>query len=84
VLVPDDDPPDLVALVRLQVLNTVLLATALAGRDIAVIPHETAVICPQTAVDALAALVPDLGVVLTRTQFSSCGGWLPAIAPRRG
>jgi hypothetical protein len=61
-LVPDDDPPDLVALVRLQVLNTVLLATALAGRDVAVIPYETAVICQQTAVDALAALVPDLGV----------------------
>ena len=31
-LVPDDEPPDLVALVRLQVLNTVLVAGALAGR----------------------------------------------------
>ena len=30
-LVPDDDPPDLVALARLHVLNTVLLADALAG-----------------------------------------------------
>jgi hypothetical protein len=58
--VPDDDPPDLVALVRLQVLNTILLATALTGRDVAVIPYETAVICPQTAVDALAAVAPDL------------------------
>ena len=28
-LVPDDRPPDLIALVRLQVLNTVLLAEAL-------------------------------------------------------
>jgi hypothetical protein len=62
VLVPDDDPPDLVALVRLQVLNTVLLAAGLAGRDVAVIPYETAVLCPQTAVDALAAVVPDLAV----------------------
>jgi hypothetical protein len=28
-LVPNDDPPDLVVLVRLQVLNTVLIASAL-------------------------------------------------------
>jgi hypothetical protein len=32
-LIPDDDPPDLVALVRLQVLNTVLTAGALAGQQ---------------------------------------------------
>ena len=73
VLVPDDDPPDLVALVRLQVLNTVLLATALAGRDIAVIPYETAVICPQTAVDVLAALVPDLGIQPARRALRAAG-----------
>jgi hypothetical protein len=72
-VVPDDDPPDLVALVRLQVLNTVLLATALAGRDVAVIPYETAVLCPQTAVDALAAMVPDLGVQPARTAPRTTG-----------
>lgn len=73
VLVPDDDPPDLVALVRLQVLNTVLLATALAGRNVAVIPYEMAVICPQTAVDALAAVVPDLGVQPARGALRTAG-----------
>ncbi len=31
-LVPDDSPADLVALVRLHVLNTVLIADSLAGR----------------------------------------------------
>jgi UTP-glucose-1-phosphate uridylyltransferase len=73
VLVPDDDPPDLVALVRLQVLNTVLLAAALTGRDIAVIPYETAVLCPQTAVSALAAVVPDLGVQPARRPPRAAG-----------
>jgi len=40
-LVPDDEPPDLVALVRLQILNTVLIADAAAGRDPAHIAYET-------------------------------------------
>jgi hypothetical protein len=80
VLVPDDDPPDLVALVRLQVLNTVLLATALAGRDVAVIPYETAVTCQQTAVDALAAVVPDLGAQPSRRapRAAGCSAAAPA------
>jgi hypothetical protein len=80
VLVPDDDPPDLVALVRLQVLNTVLLATALAGRDVAVIKYETAVICQQTAVDALAAVVPDLGVQPARMAPHAAGCSVAAAA----
>jgi formylglycine-generating enzyme required for sulfatase activity len=59
-LVPDDDPPDLVALTRLQVLNTVLLAEALRDRDTTHISYETAVIAPGEAQAALAAVVPEL------------------------
>ena len=58
-LVPDDDPPALVALTRLQVLNSVLLADALAGRDVAHIPYETAVIAPRCALDTLITVVPE-------------------------
>ena len=44
---PDDDPPGLVALTRLQVLNTVLLADALDGRSaVSRHPYETAVLAP--------------------------------------
>jgi hypothetical protein len=61
-VVPDDDPPDLVALARLQVLNTLLLATALHSRDaggLAVIRYETAVLDPPAARAELARLVPE-------------------------
>lgn len=37
------------------------------------IPYETAVICPQTAVDALAAVVPDLGVQPARRAPRAAG-----------
>lgn len=60
-LVPDDDPPDLVALVRLQVLNTALIAAALDGRDLVHISYETSVTKPARALAALAAMLPDLG-----------------------
>lgn len=59
-LLPDDGPPDLMALVRLQVLNTVLLAEALTGRNVSHIPYETAVIAPDVALGTLTAVVPEL------------------------
>jgi hypothetical protein len=62
-LVPDDDPPDLVALVRLQVLNTVLIADAVAGRDPAHIAYETMITRPATAIATIAATAPDLAGV---------------------
>jgi hypothetical protein len=61
-VVPDDDPPDLTALARLQVLNTLLLATELHSRDVdglAVIRYETAVLDPPAARAELARLVPE-------------------------
>lgn len=60
-LVPDDDPPDLVALVRLQVLNTVLMAGALAGRQPAHVAYETAVTRPADALAMLMSALPELG-----------------------
>jgi hypothetical protein len=60
-LVPDDDPPDLVALVRLQVLNTVLIASALAGRRPAHVAYETAVTRPADALATLMSALPELG-----------------------
>lgn len=60
VLVPDDDPPGLVALTRLQVLNTVLLAAALNGRDAAHIPYEAAVYSHEMALAELVRVIPDL------------------------
>ena len=62
-VVPDDDPPDLAALARLQVLNTLLLARALQDRgsvgESAVIRYETAVLDPAAARAQLARLVPE-------------------------
>ena len=60
-LVPDDDPPDLVALVRLQVLNTVLIADALADLRPAHVAYETAVTRPADALAALMSALPELG-----------------------
>jgi hypothetical protein len=45
-LVPDDEPPDLVTLVRLHILDTVLIADAAAGRDPAHIAYETMITHP--------------------------------------
>ena len=59
-LVPDDSPPDLVALVRLQALNTVLIAGALAGRDLAHISYETMVTRPGDALATLTTALPEL------------------------
>lgn len=59
-LVPDDRPPDLIALARLQVLNTVLLAEALADRGPGHIAYETAVLAPDVALSTLIAVVPEL------------------------
>ena len=62
-VVPDDDPPDLVALARLQILNTLLLAKALHERrgagGIEVLRYEAAVLDPAAAHAALARLVPE-------------------------
>ena len=60
-IVPDDDPSDLAALARLQILNTLLLATALHSRSggLAVIRYETAVLDPAAACTELARLVPE-------------------------
>ena len=63
-VVPDDDPPDMAALARLQVLNTLILAGALhrcgyIGK-LAVIRYETAVLHPAAARAELARLVPEV------------------------
>lgn len=60
VLVPDDDPPGIVALARLQVLNTVLLAAALDGQDAVHIPYEAAVRSRDQVLTGLARAVPEL------------------------
>jgi hypothetical protein len=60
VLVPDDSPADLVALVRLQVLNTVLIAEALTDRDLAHISYETMVVSPANALATLTTALPEL------------------------
>ncbi len=63
-LVPDDDPADLVALARLQVLNTLLVAEALASRpsggEVVCVPYEEAVHNPEAGWHALARLLPEL------------------------
>jgi hypothetical protein len=61
-VVPDDDPPELVALARLQVLNTLLLARGLCDRGeaegLVVIRYETAVLYPDAVRASLARVVP--------------------------
>ena len=59
-LVPDDNPADLVALVRLHVLNTVLLADSLAGRSPAHISYEAAVTKRGDALATLSGIAPEL------------------------
>ena len=59
-LVPDDSPADLVALVRLHVLNTVLIADSLAGRSPAHISYETAVTKRGDALATLSGMAPEL------------------------
>ena len=81
VLVPDDDPPGLVALTRLQVLNTVLLAASLDGRDAVHVPYEAAVRSPGQVLAGLARVVPELAGRLGTTCGLSSG--LPS-PPRPG
>lgn len=57
-LVPDDDPDGLTALTRLIVLNTVLLADAIDGRDHTHVRYETAVLDRPAVWSALAGLIP--------------------------
>jgi hypothetical protein len=77
-VVPDDDPPDLAALARLQVLNTLILAKALHDRSdadgIAVVRYETAVLDPAAARAPLARLVPET------PGFAAPSGTTPAAA----
>lgn len=87
-LVPDDDPADLVALVRLHVLNTVLLATALDARTdnptddgaspIACLPYEGAVRNPVAAWRSLVRVLPELAGV-DRPQTAQEGGGQAAV-----
>jgi hypothetical protein len=72
-LVPDDDPPDIVALTRLQVLNTVLLAGAVHGRDIAHIPYEATVQSNQTALAELVRVAPELAGRLAVARGGTSG-----------
>lgn len=81
VLVPDDDPPGLVALTRLQVLNTVLLAASLDGRSAVHVPYEAAVRSPDQVLAGLAQLLPELAGRLGTTRGVSSG--LPS-SPRPG
>jgi len=78
-LAPDDNPADLVALVRLQVLNTVLMADALAGRDLAHISYETAVTSPGDALATLTTALPGLeGLALSGGRAADLPGPGPA------
>jgi hypothetical protein len=62
-VVPDDEPRELTALARLQVLNTLLIASALHERGdaagIEVIRYETSVLDPDATHATLARLVPE-------------------------
>lgn len=59
-LVPCDEPDDVTALTRLVVLNAVLLAEHLAGRDYTVMGYEQHVLTPHTALRHLAAALPEV------------------------
>jgi hypothetical protein len=72
-LVPDDEPPDLVALVRLQVLNTVLIADTLYGQQTAHIAYETAVTRPAAALATLTSALPELPDLALAHQLDLTG-----------
>lgn len=63
-VVPNDDPPTLTALARLQVLNSLIIASALHDRDalsaVEVIRYEAAVLDPVAARAPLARLIPEV------------------------
>jgi hypothetical protein len=70
-LVPDDNPSSLVTLVRLQILNTILLAEALHDRQAAVFAYETALFSQDTALRSLAATLPDLSDALSAPRMEA-------------
>ncbi|MEV4197447.1 MULTISPECIES: hypothetical protein [Micromonospora] len=72
-LVPDDGPDELTALTRLIVLNTVLLADALDGRDHTHIRYETAVVDRPAAWAALDGLIPQNHVPATAQAAPMAG-----------
>jgi hypothetical protein len=66
-LVPDDDPPDLVALARLHTLNTLLLAAALDSRPVSLpIMISVQVIQHAQLIPTFAGLALDRGRVTAR------------------
>jgi hypothetical protein len=71
--VPDDDPDELTTLTRLIVLNTVLLADALDGRDHTHIRYETAVRDRHAAWAALAGLIPQHRLPLAAQPTPAAG-----------
>jgi Sulfatase-modifying factor enzyme 1 len=79
-LVPDDEPPDLVALARLQVLNTVLLADALHDRNPAYVSYETAVLAPDKALAVLACAVPELTDTELPMPIQGASGAVPRVS----
>ena len=63
-IIPDDDPDDLTALVRMHSLNTVLTALVTAGRTVTQVPYELSIIHRPRVMQDLAATLPDLGFAL--------------------
>ena len=76
-LVPDDNPSDLVALTRLHVLNAVLLAAGLDGRDAVHVPYEGAVKSRARVLADLGRAVPELAGRLVGVQPSPSRPSLP-------
>ncbi len=72
-LIPDDNPPGIVALTRLQVLNTALLAAAAESRDTVHIPYEGAVHSHETALTELAHVIPELAGQLRDARDAAAG-----------
>lgn len=74
-LVPDDDPDELTALTRLIVLNTVLLADAIAGRAHTQISYEARILDPAATWASLTGLLPEPGPLdaLTAAPAASAG-----------
>jgi formylglycine-generating enzyme required for sulfatase activity len=76
-IVPGDNPSELTALARLQVLNTLLLAAAMHERPsgtTVVIRYETSVLDPAVARAELARLVPESpGLIGSRDAAAPAG-----------
>ncbi|MBT0768553.1 hypothetical protein KIH74_06425 [Kineosporia sp. J2-2] len=63
-MIPDDNPDDLTALVRMHALNTMLTAMVTAGRTVTQVPYELSIIHRPRVMQDLAATLPDLGFAL--------------------